>query len=74
MSGDGRSDESRPTEALSTPGAGHPSTTLASGQYSLDQSVNKSPSHLRERQKNEKERGVDRNEEKKNTGDSSQSL
>lgn len=53
VSADSRNDESQLTQALSTPGAGHPSAMWASGQYSLDQSVNKSPSHHRKKIKRE---------------------
>lgn len=55
MSADSKSDEFRPIHALSTPNTPHQSAALASGQYSLDQNVNKSPSHLREKHKIERE-------------------
>lgn len=62
MNADGRSDESQLTQALSTSVTDHPSAMLASGQYSLDQSVNKSPSRHSRRQKIEREGWTDNKE------------
>lgn len=65
-SADCRGGDSHLTRALSTSGSGHPSGMLASGQYSLDQSVNKSPSHFRDR---EREREGWTNSEVRNTNE-----
>lgn len=59
VSADSKSDEFWRIHALSTPNTHHQSAALASGQYSLDQNVNKSPSHLREKHKIEREEDIE---------------
>lgn len=62
VNADGRGDESQLAQALSTSVTDHPSAMLASGQYSFDQSVNKSPSRHSRRQKIEREGWTDNKE------------